>query len=84
MTKLDTRFELEQHIMQCWNIVDDLKMLYAYVGDDEFFKGMDPKHEDKLMNLLLGMTELYQLKFEKCFNSFETLIKEQHETKQMV
>lgn len=84
MNNLDIKFELEQSIMQCWNVVDDLKMLYEYVGDDPFFKGMDPKHEDKLMNMLLGLTELYQLKFEKCFSNFETLLKEQHEEKQMV
>lgn len=79
MTKLDTKFELEQHIMQCWNVVDDLKMLLAYVGDDPFFKDMKPEQVDKLMNLLLGMSELYQLKFEKCFSSFETLLKEHYD-----
>lgn len=72
----NTKTELEQNILQCWNVVDDLKMLTAYISDDTFFKGMDPKHEDKIMNLLLGMTELYQLKFEKCFSNFETLLQE--------
>lgn len=76
MNEVDNKFELEQHIMQCWNVIDDLKILYTYIGDDTFFKGMKPEHEDKIMNILLGMTELYQLKFEKCFFSFEKLTKE--------
>lgn len=67
----DNIFDLEQGIMSCWGMVDDVKEVNAYVGDSDFFKGMAPEHEDKLMNLLLGLTELYQIKFERTFGIFQ-------------
>lgn len=71
-------FDLEQQIMECWNVVNDLDMLYKYVGDDPFFQGMDSKHEDKLMNLLLGMKEMYDLKYENMWKTFEKTCSEYH------
>jgi hypothetical protein len=71
-------FDLEQRIMKCWNVVDDLDDLYYYFGDDPFFKDMDAKHRDKICNLLLGMKEMYQIKFQKCIFDFEDVCKEYH------
>ena len=71
-------FALEQRIMNCWNVVDDLDDLYYYFGDDPFFKDMDAKHRDKICNLLLGMKEMYQIKFQKCIFDFEDVCKEYH------
>ena len=71
-------FALEQRIMNCWNVVDDLDDLYYYFGDDPFFKDMDAKHQDKICNLLLGMKEMYQIKFQKCIFDFEDVCKEYH------
>lgn len=69
----DKIFDLEQRIMNCWNVVDDLDDLYYYFGDDPFFKDMDAKHRDKICTLLLGMKEMYQIKFQKCIFDFEVL-----------
>ena len=57
------RFDLEQEIMSCWNVVEDLKMIYAaeHLYDDE----------DAMMNALLGIGSLYELKFQKLWNTFE-------------
>ena len=74
----DKIFDLEQRIIKCWSVVDDLDDLYHYFGDDPFFKGMDGKHKDKIRNLLLGMKEMYQIKFQKCFFDFEDVCKEYH------
>lgn len=74
----DKIFDLEQRIMNCWNVVDDLDDLYYYFGDDPFFKDMDAKHRDKICNLLLGMKEMYQIKFQKCIFDFEDVCKEYH------
>ena len=59
------RFDLEQEIMNCWNVVEDLKMIYAaeHLYDDE----------DAMMNALLGLGSLYELKFQKLWNTFEAL-----------
>ena len=67
-------FALEQRIMNCWNVVDDINDVYHYIGDNEFFTGMDAEHSDKILNLLLGMRELYAVKFEKCFSDFEEVV----------
>lgn len=32
----DNIFDLEQQIMQAWNVVDDIDMLYTYFGDGSF------------------------------------------------
>ena len=71
-------FDLEQQIQSCWSIVDDIEMLYKAVGDSEDFAGLDATQQDKLMNILLGLSSLYALKFETCFNTFEEVTKEYH------
>ena len=60
------RFDLEQEIMNCWNVVEDLKMIYGaeHLYDDE----------DAMMNALLGLGSLYELKFQKLWNTFEASI----------
>jgi hypothetical protein len=60
MTK---QFELEQAIMNAWHIVDDIDTIYQRIDK--------PIDQDELMNLLLGLKTLYQLKFEQLFDVFE-------------
>ena len=70
-----TRFDLEDEIMDCWGVVSDLSTVLEYL-DDDFFEGMSPAQQDKLSNLLLGMTEMYDVKFFKMFNTFAGCIEE--------
>jgi len=65
-----TRFDLEEDIMSCWQVTDDINLLCEAIGEDPVFKDMNPEHCDKLMNLLLGMREINNLKFNKLFNTF--------------
>jgi hypothetical protein len=58
------RFDLEQGIMGCWSVVEDIKIVAEKYADDN----------DELGNLLLGIQALYQLKFENLFATFEDLI----------
>ena len=60
-----TRFDLEQEIMHCWNIVDDINLIYTTHLDK---RELTP---DELANILIGLKELYQLKFETLFDTFE-------------
>ena len=60
------RFDLEQNIMQCWNVCDDIQ-LYLDMHDN-----MD---EDQRMNYLIGLKQMYQMKFERCWNSFEVCVR---------
>jgi len=70
MGQLSERFELEQQIMNCWSVVDDLDTLFEEVCENDEFT------QDQISNILLGLKELYQLKFEKLFRQFEQSIRE--------
>lgn len=63
------RFDLEQQIMNCWNVVDDLQTLLEASCETEL-------SEDQVQNALLGMKTMYQFKFEKLFNLFEQCIRD--------
>ena len=60
--------DLEEQIMNCWNVVDDMK---SYLS---------AKHleDDRTMNFLIGMTELYQVKFEKLWDTYEDALREHY------
>ena len=66
MNKEKDRFDLEQEIMECWRVVDDLRLFYE--KEDEMTK-------DQKMNMLLGMIEMYELKFDRMFRTFEQSIR---------
>lgn len=72
---MDLRFKLEEAIMDCWHIVDDLKVLSLHVCDYDLDR-------DKVTNILVGLEQLYQIKFENLFSSFETYVREESETRQ--
>ena len=61
------RFDLEQGILQCWNVVDDIDLLYENVMDKDMTT-------DEIANTLLGLQQLYKMKFEKLFDTFEKLV----------
>lgn len=63
------RFELEEQIMDCWHVTDDLGLIADKFMDEE----LTP---DKIGNLMIGLKELYSIKFEKLFKTFEKLISE--------
>lgn len=60
------RFDLEQDIMECWNITKDL---------DSLLLAVERGDEDQVMNIIIGLQALYDLKFEKMFNTFEQCIR---------
>lgn len=60
-------YDLEQAMMNCWNVVDDL---------DTFYNRMDDLTEDQAMNYILGLVTIYQLKFEKMQSILENVIRE--------
>ena len=63
------RFDLEQNIMKCWNITDDIDMVYKNVMESDMTN-------DDIANALLGLKTLYNMKFEELFSNFETLVRE--------
>lgn len=81
--KPDPIFDLEQQIMQCWAVTDDIDMMYKYFGDDPFFTGMSGKHADEIMNCMGGLHHVYKVKFEMMWHTFEKVCKEYHERGRM-
>lgn len=59
------RFDLEQSIMQCWNVCDDVQLL---------LDSWDKLDEDQKQNYLIGLKQMYHLKFEKCFDDFSNCV----------
>ena len=57
-----TRFDMEQEIMQAWQVLDDIKMLSAREGTDK--QDWD------------AVGRLYQIRFETLFETFEQMIKD--------
>lgn len=62
---MSNRFDVEQGIMRCWSVVEDIEAVYNKT---------DSLTMDQLQNVLLGMKELYQIKFEQLFDDFEKSI----------
>jgi hypothetical protein len=63
------RFDLEQEILNCWRIVDDLKILNEAVLEQD-------ADRDKISNILTGLADLYEMKFNKTFEIFEECIRQ--------
>lgn len=68
------RFDLEEQIMACWTVTSDIDTLREGVLESDMTT-------DQIANILLGMKELYELKFRKMFESFEQLIQTQYRAK---
>jgi hypothetical protein len=70
---MKTRFDLEQEILNCWGVTTDIIEVYEYVMEQT--EHLSSEEVDRISNMLLGLSELYDLKFQKLFNTFELLIK---------
>jgi hypothetical protein len=62
------RFDLEQNIMRCWNITEEIELLNKNVLEKEMSR-------DDISNFLLGLKTIYNAKFEELFDNFSELIK---------
>lgn len=58
-------FDVEQEILKCWNVVDDLKLLAKQVNNGSDFT-----------TTIEGVAELYHYRFEKLWGLYELALKE--------
>ena len=65
------RFDFESQIMSCWQITTDLGDVAEAILD-----GPKELTNDEIANALIGMQQLYQIKFDKLFRQFEHLVKD--------
>jgi len=64
MSKLQ---ELEELIMASWNIIEDLNATRRLLANPA-------STQDQVDNVLLGLTELYNLRFNELFATYEQLV----------
>jgi len=69
-------FDLEQAILNCWQVTDDVDNLLEQYLDHP--SGMS---EDDMANYLIGLKTIYGVKFNKLFSIFEEVCREYHSLK---
>lgn len=62
-------YDLEQQIMECWHITDDVSVLTEEILEGDLTK-------DKIVNVLTGLEQLYAIRFNKLFRTYEQLMAE--------
>jgi len=68
---MNNRFDLEEAMGEMLSTQNDIETLIYAIGDSPI------KHtEDELLNMLIGMKQLNQTRYQKMWNIFENLIKE--------
>ena len=63
-------YDLEEKILDCWNVTNDIKVLNSAVQD----RGLSV---DETANVLLGLEYLYELKFQALFDVYTAVLAEQ-------
>ena len=58
------RFDFEQQIQKCWMITDDISDVAEGILEHDLDK-------DQIVNALMGIKQLYELKFNKLWDLFE-------------
>ena len=61
------RFELEQLILRCWGVTEDIDLIV---------KQLSPDNVEDTRNRLEGLKVLCNLRFEALFDLFEDMVKE--------
>ena len=64
---MSDRFDVEQGILSCWHVTDDIDLLYKKVMETEM-------STDDIANFLLGLKTIYNAKFDSLFAAFEETI----------
>lgn len=64
---MSDRFDLEQQILDCWKVVDELKLINARQFESDISK-------DEMWELLQGLAAIYNLKFDQMFTTFEKCV----------
>ena len=71
---INEMYDLEQRIMECWELVDDVNLLYEQVMDNDLHKD-----QDRLANALLGLHTVYGMKFERAFETYKDALQQYFE-----
>jgi vacuolar-type H+-ATPase catalytic subunit A/Vma1 len=63
------RFDLEEAMSNLYQIGEDIETIMYAIGDSPI------KHsEDQILNMLIGMKQMHETRYQKMWNIFENLI----------
>ena len=65
--------ELEQQIMECWNVTKDIELVTKHLIDHT-----DGYSDDDVMNKYLAIKDLYEVKFEALWRTLDVVTEEYH------
>ena len=65
--------ELEQQIMECWNVTKDIELVTKHLIDHT-----DRYSDDDVMNKYLAIKDLYEVKFEALWRTLDEVTEEYH------
>jgi regulator of replication initiation timing len=63
---MNDRFDFEQQIQKCWMITDDIADIAEGILEQDLDK-------DQIVNALTGMGQIYELRFNKLWDQFESV-----------
>lgn len=63
---VNNSFELEQQILDCWTITSQLDTILEGILEHDLTR-------DQIANAVLGLKEIYEIKFDKAFRTFESV-----------
>jgi hypothetical protein len=65
------RFLMEEFIMKCWHVTDDIDTVISYVGDID---SISAEQQDTILNMLIGMKTMYNHRFNELMDLFSELV----------
>lgn len=69
---VEKNFELEQGILRCWGVVEDLEDISNSIRNNY-------TNPEDVLKLLESFRTIYQMRFEQVFSVFEDISKELHQ-----
>ena len=64
------RFDLEAAIMEAWQTAEDISLIYHNTDNLD----LTPRDCDAIQNQLLGLKSIADLRFQKLWDTFESLV----------
>lgn len=66
---MSAQFDLEQHILKCWNITDDITDIATDLAEGHMTTA-------EAVQALQAYAQVYQRRFDRCFGQFEDFCSE--------
>jgi hypothetical protein len=72
-------FDLEQGIMKCWSVTEDINALR-----EQIIKSEGGMTEEDITNYLIGLNAIYQVRFDRLWSLFDLMCREYFKMKKEI